>query len=100
MVDLNMTVFENFTLKEIIGEVPSLGSEMKIKLENEFSILTKNLENKNQTELQEILQEQIKIKLELNKLLGAMATSQPKMQIFTEVLTMYIDNIESRLKQI
>lgn len=48
MVDLNMKVFENFTFKEIIGDVPPLGSEMKIKLENKFSILTKNLENKNQ----------------------------------------------------
>ncbi|MBM2853023.1 MAG: hypothetical protein HW420_1570 [Candidatus Nitrosotenuis sp.] len=100
MVDLNMKVFENFTFKEIIGEVPPLGSEMKIKLENEFSILKKNLENKNQTELQEILQEQIKIKLELDRLSGAMALSQPKMQMFTEFLTKYIDTIESRLKQI
>ena len=95
-----MRVFENFTFKEIIGEVPPLDSKMKIKLENEFLILTKNLENKNQTKLQEILQEQIKIKVELDRLSGAVALSQPKMQMFTEFLTKYINNIKSRLKQI
>lgn len=100
MVDLNMRVFENFTFKEIIGEVPPLGPEIITKLENEFSELTKNLENKNQAELQDILQDQIKIKLELDRLSGAMALSQPKMQMFTEFLTKYIDKIESRLKQI
>ena len=100
MVNLNMRVFENFTFKEIISEVPPLDSKMKIKLENEFSILTKNLENKNQTKLQEILQEQIKIKVELDRLSGAVALSQPKMQMFTEFLTKYINNIKSRLKQI
>jgi hypothetical protein len=41
-----MKVFENFTFKEIIGEVPPLGSDIRIKLENEFSILTKILKAK------------------------------------------------------
>jgi hypothetical protein len=45
-----------------------------------------------------ILQEQIKIKLELDRLSGAMALSQSKIQMFTEFLTKYIDKIESRLK--
>jgi hypothetical protein len=95
-----MKVFENFTFKEIIGEVPPLGPEIMSKLENEFSTLTKNLENKNQTELQDVLQEQIKIKLELDRLSGAMALSQPKMKVFDEFLAKYIGKIESRLKQI
>ena len=99
MVNLNMKVFESFTFKEIIGEVPPLGSEIKTKLENEFSILTKSLENKNQIELQEILQEQIKIKLELDRLSGAKALSQPKIQMFSEFLTKYVKEIESRLTQ-
>ncbi len=85
MVDFNMKVFENFTFKEIIGEVPPLGPEIITKLENSFSMLTKNLENKNQVELQETLHDQLKIKLE--RLSGTMALSQPKMQIFTEFLT-------------
>ncbi|TBR23847.1 MAG: hypothetical protein EPO63_04980 [Candidatus Nitrosotenuis sp.] len=64
MVDLYMRVFENFMFKKIIGEV-HLRSEIITKLENEFSTLTKNLENKNQAELQKTLQNQIKIKLDL-----------------------------------
>ncbi len=100
MVDLNMKVFENFTFKEIIGEVPPLSPEIIAKLENEFSTLMKSLDNKNQAELQETLHDQIKIKLELDRLSGAMALSQPKMQMFTEFLTKYIDAIKSRLKQI
>lgn len=97
MVNLNMKVFEIFTFKEIIGEVPPLGPEIRTALENEFLTLTKNLENKNRTELEEMLQEQIKIKSELDRLSGAMALSQPKMQLFTEFLAKYIDKIESRL---
>jgi hypothetical protein len=95
-----MKVFETFTFKEIIGEVPPLGPEITGKLENEFSILIKNLGNKNQAELQEILQEQLKIKLELGRLSGSMALSQPKMELFDKFLTKYVDKIESRLKQI
>ena len=100
MVDLNMKVFENFTFKEIIGEVPPLSPEIITKLETEFSTLMKSLDNKNQADLQDELHDQIKIKLELDRLSGAMALSQPKMQMFTEFLTKYIDAIKSRLKQI
>lgn len=98
MVNLNMKVFENFTFKEIIGEVPPLGPEIITKLENEFSTLTKKLENKNKTELQEILQEQLAIKLALDKLSGSMALSQAKMELFTQFLAKYIDKIKSRIK--
>jgi hypothetical protein len=98
MVNLNMKVFENFTFKEIIGEVPPLGPEIVTKLENSFSTLTKNLENKNQIELQEILQEQLAIKLALDRLSGSMALSQPKMELFAKFLTKYIDKIKSQIK--
>ncbi len=100
MVNLNMKVFENFTFKEIIGEIPPLGPEIMAKLENEFSTLTKNLENKNQAELQEILQEQLTVKLALDRLSGSMALSQPKMELFAKFLTKYIDQIKSRMKQV
>jgi hypothetical protein len=95
-----MKVFETFTFKEIIGEVPPLGPEIITKLENEFSALVKKLENKNQTELQEILQEQLKIKLELDRLYGSKALAQPKMQLFAEFLTKYVDKIQNLIKQI
>ena len=100
MVNLNLKVFESFAFREIIGETPPLEPEMRAKLEKEFSTLAKNLEKKNQTELQDILQEHLTIKRELDKLSGAMALSQPKIQMFTEFLTKYIDAVESRLRQI
>ena len=98
MVNLNMKIFENFTFKEIIGDTPPLEPEMRTKLEKEFSALTKNLENKSQTQLQETLQEQLKIKRQLDRLSGAMALSQPKMDMFHEFLIKYIKEIKLKLK--
>ena len=98
MVNLNTKVFENFTFKEVIGDTPPLEPEMRTKLEKEFSALTKNLENKNQMELQETLQEQLKIKRQLDRLSGAMALSQPKMEMFYEFLLKYIKEIKLKLK--
>ena len=97
MVNLNMKVFESFAFREIIGETPPLEPEMRTRLEKEFTKFTKNLEKKNQAELQDALQEQLKIKRELDRLSGAMALSQPKIQMFYEFLIKYVKEIESRL---
>ena len=97
MVDLNMKVFETFTFKEIIGEMPPLGPEMTRKIETEVLSLVKSLANKNQKDLEETLAEQLIIKRELVRLSGAMALSQPKIHLFIEFITKYIAEIESRL---
>lgn len=93
-----MKVFESFAFKDVIGETPPIDPEMTQKIESEVQSLIKNLANKSTKDLEEALIEQLKIKRELNRLSGAMALSQPKMQVFTEFLAKYIDKIESRLK--
>lgn len=93
-----MKVFESFAFKDVIGETPPIDHEMTQKIESEVQSLIKNLANKSTKDLEEALAEQLKIKRELNRLSGAMALSQPKMHVFTEFLTKYIDKIESRLK--
>lgn len=97
MVNLNKHVFESFTFMDIIGEMPPAGPEMTRKIETEVLSLIKNLTNKNHKDLEETLAEQISIKRELVRLSGAMALSQPKIQLFIEFITMYIAEIESKL---
>ncbi len=100
MVNLKMRVFESFALMDIIGETPPVGPEMTRKIEAEMLSLVKNLTNKNQKGLEETLTEQLKIKRELVRLSGAMALSQPKIQLFIEFITKYIAEIESKLNNI
>lgn len=100
MVNLNMRVFESFTFKDIIGEIPPAGPEMTKKIETEVQSLIKNLTNKNQKDLEETLAEQLRIKRELDRLSGAMALSQSKIRLFIEFITKYITEIESGLKRI
>jgi phosphoglycerate-specific signal transduction histidine kinase len=98
MVDLNMRVFERFIFAEIIGETPQPSPEIRKQLQSELSSAIKGLETKNHSELQEILEHQKAIKRQLNKLTGAMALSQEKINLFLESITKYIEEVESRLK--
>jgi hypothetical protein len=100
MVDLNMLVLQNFTFKQVIGEHPPANSELRKKIEDQMTSLIKNLQTKNKSELQEILSDQLKIKRELDRLAGAMALDQPKIELFHEFITKYIREIESRLSLI
>ena len=97
MVDLNMRVFESFTFKDVIGETPPVGPEMAKKVEVEVQSLVKGLANKSKESLEETLDEQLRIKRELNRLSGAMALSQSKIRLFVEFITKYISEIESRI---
>jgi len=97
MVDLNMRVFESFAFKDIIGETPFAGPEMAKKIETEVQSLVKNLTNKDKKDLEKALDEQLKIKRELDRLSGAMALSQSKICLFVEFITKYISEIESKL---
>ena len=95
-----MRVFESFSFKDIIGETPPAGPEMTKKIEIEMQSLIKNLKDKNQKDLEGILAEQLGIKRELDRLSGAMALSQSKIQLFIEFITKYILEIESKLNAI
>jgi hypothetical protein len=97
MADMDLQIFDNFTLKEVIGEKPPADSTLRQKLEHEVSSLIKELNKKSKSELQEILSNQFKIKQEMTKFSGAMALDQPKIEMFHEFVAKYIKEIESRL---
>lgn len=97
MVDLNMTVLQNFTFSQVIGEHPPADSELRKKIEDQVSFLVKGLQTKDRSEIEEILADQLKIKRELDKIYGAMALDQPKIALFHEFITNYIKEIQSRL---
>ncbi|HWP78513.1 MAG TPA: hypothetical protein VNL34_02540 [Candidatus Nitrosotenuis sp.] len=95
-MNLDMKVLEDFTLKEVIGEIPE-SSQIRKRLEDELVYLLKNLGSKNQKELQEALEQQKRVKRELDIRSGAMALSQEKIQMFSEAISKYIAEIEAKL---
>lgn len=95
-MDLNMKVLESFTIKEVIGEVPE-SLQIRRRLEDELDRLLRDLSGKNQIELQDTLKQQKIVKRELDIRSGAMALSQEKIQMFSEAITKYIAEIESRI---
>lgn len=97
MVDLNMKVFENYLLKDVLGETPPADSNLRQKLGSEISSLIKNLDGKSKSELQQILSNQLKVKQEMTKFSGAMALDQPKIEMFHEFIAKYIKEVESKL---
>jgi len=98
VVDLRIQVFENYTLKDVLGESPPADSILRQKLESETSSLIKNLDAKSKTELKEILSQHLKAKQEMTKFSGAQALDQSKIEMFHEFLSKYITAIESKIK--
>jgi hypothetical protein len=96
LVDLNRKVFGKITAKEILGAVPELQTTRE-KLESEFQALGKNLENKNRSQLENLLGEQLNAHKEINSRPGAMALSQSKIRLFSEYSQKYMDMIKKRL---
>lgn len=92
-----MKVFENYSLKDVLGEAPSADSNLRQKLGSEISSLIKNLDGKSKSELQQILTNQLKVKQEMTKFSGAMALDQPKIEMFHEFVAKYIKEVESKL---
>lgn len=97
MADLNMSVFENYTIKEVIGQTPPADSILRENLEKETSSLIKDLATKSKPELQKILSDQLKVKQEITKFSGAMALDQPKIEMFHHFIAKYVKEIETRL---
>ena len=95
MINLDSKVFGNFTKKEIIGETPkNLSSE---SFEKQLGEMLENLNSKNSSELEEILESSKNIKNHLGSITGAMALDQKKIKLCMDFLSKYIDEIESRL---
>lgn len=92
-----MKVFENYLLKDVLGETPPADSNLRQKLGSEISSLIKNLDGKSKSELQQILSNQLKVKQEMTKFSGAMALDQPKIEMFHEFIAKYIKEVESKL---
>ena len=95
MIDLDSKVFGKFTKKEIIGETPNnLTLET---FEKQLKEMLENLNSKNSSELEEILDSSKNIRNHLGSITGAMALDQKKIRLCIDFLSKYIIEIESRL---
>jgi len=99
MVNLGIRIFENYTLQDVLGELPSADKKLLEKLENEITTLIQELDVKSKSELQEILSQHMLAKQEMTKFSGAQALDQSKIELFHEFLAKYIAAIESKIKQ-
>ncbi|MGQ0606382.1 MAG: hypothetical protein ACT4OD_05470 [Candidatus Nitrosotenuis sp.] len=97
MVNLDIRVFESYTLQDVLGEMPSADQQLQQKLEQQTTKLIQNLDSKSKLELQEILSQHLKAKQEITKFSGAQALDQSKIEMFHEFLSRYIEEIKSRL---
>ena len=67
MVNLEIKVFENYTMQDILGEAPQVSKKLEEELDLETKKLIKNLETKTKNDLQSILSHQNKVKQEITK---------------------------------
>ncbi|CDI05326.1 hypothetical protein [Candidatus Nitrosotenuis uzonensis] len=98
MVDLNRRVFGSFSFKDVYGETPHL-SEIRHKLESEFDSAVGCLGEKNRTQLEFLLEEQTRIKRELDVRAGSMALPQDKLTVFTDIISRYVGAIKAALEK-
>jgi hypothetical protein len=94
---LDQKVFGKITTKEIIGAEPPITPDTQNLLESEFSILASELESCSKEELEKLLEQQQAAEAHVNSRPGAMALSQPKIQLFTEFSQKYIQKIREKL---
>ena len=95
-MDLNAKVFGNITLKEVIGEIPSK-TEIQDSLSQELETLLKGLDEKDDSELKNLLEDQNEMKRQVDSRPGAMALAQDKIVLFVEYSKKYTDAISSKL---
>lgn len=91
-------VFGKITTKEIIGAEPPITPDTQDILENEFSTLVSELESQSKEELEKLLENQQAAEAHVNSRPGAMALSQPKIQLFTKYSQQYIQKIKEKLE--
>lgn len=97
MVSLDKKVFGDVTLKEVIGAEPSI-DELKESLDNQFKVLQKELESKDKSQLNSLLEYQKIAEKETNSRPGAMALAQNKIQLLINYSQKYINEINNRLQ--
>lgn len=97
MVNLEIRVFDSYTIQDILGEAPPADSNLRQKLDSQITSLIQSLDEKSNSELESILFQHIRAKQEITKFSGAMALDQSKLEMFHEFLSKYISEIESRL---
>lgn len=97
MVSLDKKVFGDVTLKEVIGAEPSIG-ELKESLDDQFKVLQKELESKDKSQLNSLLEYQKIAEKEANSRPGAMALAQDKIQLLVNYSQKYINEINNRLQ--
>ena len=98
MVNLEIRVFDSYTVQDILGEAPPADSNLRQKLDSQMTLLIQSLNEKPKSELQSILSQHILAKQEITKFSGAMALDQSKLEMFHEFLSKYISEIKSRLE--
>lgn len=98
MIDLNEKVFGNIESQQILGSEPVL-DELKVLLEDELDILTKNLESLEKTELVRLKEKQKELEKEVNMRPGAMALPQEKIRLYVKFSCDYIQKIEEQIDQ-
>lgn len=99
MVNLEMHVFESYTIQDILGEAPPADSNLRQKLDSQITSLIQSLDEKPKSELESILSQHIRAKQEITKFSGAMALDQSKLEMFHEFLSKYISEIQSQINQ-
>lgn len=100
MVNLEIRVFDSYTVQDILGEEPPADSKLRQKLDSQITSLVQSLDEKPKSELQSILSQHILVKQEITKFSGAMALDQSKLEMFHEFLSKYISAIESQLNHL
>jgi hypothetical protein len=96
-MDLDLKVFGEITLKEIIGSEPPLEPDMKDKMSSELALLQQKLEGKNQLELNNLYLKQKELQKIVNRKPGSMALSQSKISLFNEHTQKYLQEIDKKL---
>ena len=98
LTELDKKVFGNITTKEIIGAEPPELPDTKNNLEKELEILLAQLESEPKENLENILEQQKAAEKHINNRPGAMALSQPKIQLFNEYSKKYTQKIQEKLE--
>jgi len=95
---LDQKVFGKITTKEIIGAEPPVTPDTQDILENELVTLVSELDSQSKEDLEKLLEQQLAAEAHVNSRPGAMALSQPKIQLFTKYSQKYIQSIKEKLE--
>ena len=98
MVNLEIRVFDSYTIQDVLGEAPPADYKLRQKLDSQVTSLIQSIGAKPKSELESILSQHVRAKQEITKFSGAMALDQSKLEMFHEFLSKYISEIESRLQ--